>query len=466
MMWSLRAEWTKFRTARGWVIGMAGAALVLVALGALTAAGMRTTCGAGAVEEACPVPPLGPDGGAVEDRFVLAHRTLTGDGVITARLTGMTGIITYPPPDHDEIVSGLVPFAKAGVIVKADSRPGSSYAALMLTGKHGVHLQHDFTHDTAGRPGGVSATSPRWLRLVRAGGTITGYESPDGTRWAKVGTVRPARLPATVRVGLFVTSPGDLTVKPFGVSQVRFTQATGVFDNVSTQGAVGGWHHEKVGDDGMMTDWERHHRPAGVMEAAGTFTVTGSGDIAPRTDGRRVEQTLVGMVPALLLVIVVATLAVTAEHRRGLIRTTQLTTPHRTQALAAKTLVLAGVTFTTTLAATAATIPLAVRILHAGGSTLLPVSTLTELRVILGTATVFALAAALTVALGTLYRRAAPTLATAFALLVLPYILSTFLPDTPARLLLTLTPPARFAIQQSVPEYPQVIAPNAPPGGD
>ena len=35
----LRAEWTKFRTVRGWVIGMVVAALVTVVLGLLIAGG-------------------------------------------------------------------------------------------------------------------------------------------------------------------------------------------------------------------------------------------------------------------------------------------------------------------------------------------------------------------------------------------------------------------------------------------
>ena len=40
----LRAEWTKFRTVRGWVIGMVAAALVTVALGVLIAGGGSNTC--------------------------------------------------------------------------------------------------------------------------------------------------------------------------------------------------------------------------------------------------------------------------------------------------------------------------------------------------------------------------------------------------------------------------------------
>ena len=39
----LRAEWTKFRTVRGWVIGVTAAALVIVGLGALT--GANSECG-------------------------------------------------------------------------------------------------------------------------------------------------------------------------------------------------------------------------------------------------------------------------------------------------------------------------------------------------------------------------------------------------------------------------------------
>ncbi|MFC6082512.1 ABC transporter permease subunit [Sphaerisporangium aureirubrum] len=468
--WQLRAEWTKFRTVRGWVAGMAAAALVTVALGLLFAGGMHTTCGEGAIEERCPVPPTGPSGAAVEDRFYFAHRELTGDGAITARLTAMTGIITYPPPGHDQIVSGLVPWAKAGIMIKESTRQGSAYAAMMLTGRNGVRMQYDFVHDIPGRAGTVSAKSPRWLRLTRSGGTLTGYESPDGERWTKVGTARPAGLPRTVRIGLFVASPGDLTVRagPFGGSgQVRFTQASGVFDQVALRGATSGgaWRGEAVGDDGMRTDWERYHRPAGVLDAGGTLTVTGSGDIAPLLQGRGFEGPLNGVAIALIPVIVVAVMFVTGEYRRGLIRTTLLTTPRRGHILAAKAVVIGGVTFVAALAASAVVLPLGLRVLRANGNYILPVSSLTELRVILGAAIFFALTAVLALALGALFRRGAATTA-AIALIVLPYLLAVAaLPEGAARWLMRLTPAAGFAILQSVPEYPQVVAHYAPSRG-
>ena len=53
------------------------------------------------------------------------------------------------------------------------------------------------------------------------------------------------------------------------------------------------------------------------------------------------------------------------------------------------------------------------------------------------------------------------------ALVVLPYIVAvaSILPADPADWLLRLTPAAGFAIQQSVPEYPQVAAAYIPPTG-
>src|SRR5215831_1370889 len=199
----LRAEWTKFRAVRGRVVGMVVAALVITVLGLLSASGIRY---GGPNGDFGPSFPVGPGGEAVTDRFFFMHQPLAGNGNIIARVTSLTGIITYPPPNHDQIVPGVVPWAKAGVIVKESTKPGSAYAAVMLTGSRGVRMQYNFTDDIAGGPGGASAANPRWLRLTRSGDTLTGYESTDGTQWTEVGTAHLAGLPATVRVGLFVTS--------------------------------------------------------------------------------------------------------------------------------------------------------------------------------------------------------------------------------------------------------------------
>jgi hypothetical protein len=429
---------------------MVVAALVITVLGLLSASGIRY---GGPNGDVGPSFPVGPGGEAVTDRFFFMHQPLAGNGSIIARVTSLTGIITYPPPNHDQIVPGVVPWAKAGVIVKESTKPGSAYAAVMLTGSRGVRMQYNFTDDIAGRPGGASAANPRWLRLTRSGDTLTGYESTDGTQWTEVGTAHLAGLPATVRVGLFVTSPGDLTVSE-GAS--RFTQATALFDHVTLQGnAAGTWSREEIGAHGVKTDWERFHRAAGVEESDGTFTVTGSGDIAPGADGPTIGFTLLGTLAGLVLVIVVAVTFVAGEYRHS----PNQTIPRPGRMLAAKAVVIGTVAFITGLAAASGAVLLGKQILLANRVPLLPVSAFTELRLVVGTAALLAVSAVLGLALGALFRRAVPAIIIAIGVIVLPYILAaaSILPVGASKWLLRLTPAAGFAVQQSIPEYPQVI---------
>jgi ABC-type transport system involved in multi-copper enzyme maturation permease subunit len=464
----LRAEWTKFRTVRGWLIGTALAALVMVVLGLLADSATHSYCLAPPGQVCGGAPPVGPGGEAVNDRFYFAHQPLDGNGGITVRVTSMTGLITYPPPNHDAIVPGVVPWAKAGVIVKESTAPGSAYAAVMVTGGHGVRMQYDYTHDTAGRPGGVSAASPRWLRLTRSGDTLTGYESSDGTQWTQVGSAQLDGLSRTVLVGLFVASPADVEVTPgiAGGFAGRLTQATAVFDHVSLQGsgAPGAWSRDNLG--GVPGG------PAlgqgGFEESGGRFTVSGSGDIAPLTGGGTgLERTLLGTLAGLVVVTVVGTMFVTAEYRRGMIRTTLAATPRRGRVLAAKAIVIGLVTFVTGLAAAAVAVPLGEGILRANGNYIFPVTALTELRVVVGTGALLAVAAVLAVAVGTMLRRSAAAVAAIIVAIVLPYLLATAspLPVGVSDWLLRLTPAAAFAVQQSNTQYPQVISNYTPLNG-
>ncbi|GIH89940.1 ABC transporter permease subunit [Planobispora siamensis] len=467
----LRAEWTKFRTVRGWVLATGAAALVTVLLGLLLAAGDRSVCSNGPVEIPCPVPPTGPGGEAVEDDFYLVYRQLTGDGSITVRVTSMTGQIRLPDetPGVRNVAPGVVPWAKAGVIVKASGEQVSPYAAVMVTGEHGVRMQHDFTHDTAGLPGKVSRESPRWLRLTRTGDTLTGYESADGVRWTAVGTARPAGLPDTVRIGMFAASPGHLTATGGfgGPSAMRFAEVTAVFDRVALEGAVtgGGWDRHDVGVT-LGPDGSPHH-PGGLVESGGTFTVTGVGDIAPSMEGARIETPLTGVVIGLIIVIVVAATFATAEYRRGMIRTTLLAGPRRGRVAAAKAVVIGAVAFAAGLAAAGILVPLGARILRGGGTPVLPVSTLTELRVIAGCAALLAATAVLALALGVLFRRGLAAVTAAIVMIVVPYVLAAtaVLPPGAGQWLLRLTPAAAFSALQSIPRYPQVIGDYTPVAG-
>jgi ABC-type transport system involved in multi-copper enzyme maturation permease subunit len=476
----LRAEWTKFRTVRGWVIGMIVVLLVIVGLGALT--GANSECGIQMTPTsaplACPAPPTGPGGEWVTDSFYFVRQPLAGNGSITVRVTSLTGLYSThgaTAAGGGSPTAGMTPgvqeWSKAGIIIKASTRQGAAYAAMMVTGSHGVRMQWNFTHDVAGMAGKVSAASPRWLRLTRSGNTITGYDSADGAHWTRVGTATLARLPSTAQAGLFAASPGySVTSRSFGGSSSTGgpTLATAAFDQVGRQGTwpASRWTGEDI--QGAM-DKALSVSAQGFTQAGGRLTVSGSGDIAPSTDNvDSIKQTLAGTFAGLIAAVVIGVMFITAEYRRGLIRTTLAASPRRGRVLAAKAIVLATVTFAAGLVAAAVTIPLGEHLLHENGNPIPPVSAFTWLQVVVGTAALLAVSAVLGLAVGTLLRRSAGAVTVVIAGIVLPYLLAItpgILPAGAEQWLVRVTPAAAFAVQQSIRQYPQVTGDYTPGNG-
>jgi ABC-type transport system involved in multi-copper enzyme maturation permease subunit len=467
----VRAEWTKFRTVRGWVIGMVVAAGVTVLLGYVTAAGSQSSCNGGPCHF---VNPVGPGGEAVVDSFYFVHRPLAGYGSITARVTSLTGELPTESGGRvragqgpqSGMSPGLEPWSKGGLIISASPRLGSGYAAVMVTGSHGVRMQYDYTQDIAGPPGRPSAVSPRWLRLIRSGDTITGYESANGTHWTQVGTATLPGLPATVQAGLFVTSPAYSAVTAQGIAGVSSTGgptlATAVLDHVSLRGTwpASAWRGDAIGS-GPSSAYPV--QGGSYHEVGGRFTVTGSGDIAPAVnggagDGLSVQAGLVGAFFGLIAVVVVAAMFITAEYRRGLIRTTFAAGPLRGQVLAAKAIVIGAVSFVAGLLAAAVAIPVYTRIATDNGNYIYPVNALTEVRIVAGTAALLAVAAVLALAAGAALRRSAIAVTVVIAVIVLPYLISVtnLLSPGASQWLLRLAPAAAFSVQQAIPNYPQV----------
>jgi ABC-type transport system involved in multi-copper enzyme maturation permease subunit len=447
----VHAEWTKFRTVRGWVIAVAVAALAMVAFA--LAPGQQGSCNT----VGCTVP-TGPGGEEVSDGFYFVHQPVTGNGSITARVTSLTGHIPVPV-QGSAMRAGLVPWAKAGIIIKAGTTPGSAYVAMMVTGSHGVRMQYDFTHDVAGLAGAVSAASPRWLRLTRSGDTITGYDSADGTHWARVGTATVAGLPPAAQVGLFTTSPQYLQTS-LGEASVSGgpSVAIGVFNHVSLTWPGGSWVGGNLGGGGGGPG------NTGFSQAAGTFTVTGSGDIAPAVSGGggvgvTVAQTLVGTFAGLIVLAVVGAMFMTAEYRRRLILFTLAATPRRGRVLAAKAVVAGAVTFAAGLAGAAIAVVLGQRVLRGNGAYVYPAGALTQVRVIAGTAAVLAVTVVLALAIAAILRRGTGAVAVVVVVIVLPYLFTVAAPILPSGAtgwLLRVTPAAAFAVQQTLIQYPQV----------
>ena len=370
----------------------------------------------------------------------------------------------------------MVPWSKAGIIIKDGTRQGSAYAAMMITGGNGVRMQWNYTGDTPGLPGTVSAARPRWLRLTRDAGTITGYDSADGTHWTRVGSVALPGLPSTVQAGLFVTSPDQAAYSStLGSGSVNNnpTEATAVFDHVSRTGRwpASAWTGDDVGGAA------RAQGRAGIQPVSpGGRPVHGdrSGDIAPLIAGAlndgpaiTVRDYLLGTFAGLIAIAVVAAMFMTAEYRRGLIRTTLAASPHRGRVLAAKAIVIGSAAFVAGLAAAAAAVLLATEVARGNGSSVFPEPWPTELRIIAGTAALIAVAAVFTLAVATMVRRSAAAILIVIVTIVIPFVLSAP-PGIPASLtewLLRVTPAAAFALQQPAPQYYQVQANYIPSSG-
>jgi ABC-type transport system involved in multi-copper enzyme maturation permease subunit len=485
----VHAEWTKFRTVRGWIIGTLIGILVTVGLGLLGPLTSTRGCqqvgsngrpvGQPKTGNACgglPTLTLGPGGVPVTDEFYFVRQPLAGDGSITVRVTSLTsqsGVIhsadgnTYGDSNGS---AGVQPWSKAGLIIRQSLKQGAPYAAMMVTHGHGVRLQWNYTGDTPGQSGAVGPANPRWLRLTRSGDVITGYDSADGTHWTRVGAVTLSGLPATVQAGLFTTSPDFVQVH--GASTFSgSTDSTAVFDNV---GLSDGWSADPwagtwIHGDTIIGDGGTYH------QGGGRFTVTGSGDLAPIVAGHggaadpftTLTDIVLGIFAGLIAIAIVAALFITGEYRRGLIRTTLAASPRRGRVLAAKAIVIGAVSFAAGLAGTAAAVLIGQKLVQSRDNAMFPAPWSADVRVMIGTGLLTGLAAVLILAVGAMVRRSAATIAIALVVIVVPYFLSVaaVLPLGVDNWLLRLTPAAGFALQGVYPVYGQVDGNYAPWNG-
>jgi ABC-type transport system involved in multi-copper enzyme maturation permease subunit len=457
----VHAEWTKFRTVRGWVIAVLVTIPAIIAFAFLGANVSGGCAGGNAVSSGptvagCPATPAGPGGEPVQDAFYFAHQAVAGNGAITVQVTSLTGLTLIGP--NQTAPGGLQPWSKAGIIIKENTSQGSVYAAMMVTGSNGVRMQWDYVNDTPGLAGSVSASSPRWLRLVRDGGTITGYDSADGAHWTRVGTATLPGLTSTVQAGLFAAGSGD----------TFNTLATGVFGHIGLSWPATGWTGTNVGGLNAVPV------PGTLRQSARAVTVAGVGDISPAAgdsySGQSLQRALAGTFFGLIPLIVVAAMFISAEYRRGLIRVSLTAAPRRGRLLAAKALVVGAAGFVAGLVAATLALAVGTPLLRRAGGVQWPVPLLTEARMVVGTAALLAVAAVLALAIGAIVRRSAPAVAIVIVVIFVPYLLA-FGPTSGGgsggggRLLLQVTPAAALSVQQALPRFYQLIVNYTPNEG-
>jgi ABC-type transport system involved in multi-copper enzyme maturation permease subunit len=246
--------------------------------------------------------------------------------------------------------------------------------------------------------------------------------------------------------------------------------ASASFDSVTVRGgwARTAWRGTDVG--GSDPNYPAVGR--GFRQAAGRFIVTGSGDIAPAVPGQdsgtSMTQLLTGTFAGLIAVIVVGVAFMTAEYRRGLIRATLAASPRRGRVLAAKAAAIGLAAFGAGLPCAYAALLIGERWVASHGVSVDPVDPLTELRMVVGTAALLAVAAMLALAVGAILRRSAAAVTTGIVVIFVPYLLAIYpglLPVSAENWLTRVTPAAALAIQQAYPAHPQVTASYTTGGG-
>ena len=142
------------------------------------------------------------------DAFRFVYQSLTGDGTIVARVTGIQNTNVW---------------AKAGVMIRQDLTPGAVNAAVVVTPGNGVSFQRRV------QAGAMSLytqrlgpSAPYWIKLDRSGVTITASMSPDGVTWTPVGS-DTVGMSSAVYVGLAVTSHSYGVIALAGIDNVTIT---------------------------------------------------------------------------------------------------------------------------------------------------------------------------------------------------------------------------------------------------
>jgi hypothetical protein len=163
----------------------------------------------------------GADIWGTADEFHYVWKTMSGDFEIETRVAS---------------VQPVNPWTKAGLMIRANQLSTSPHASIFVTPGKGIAFQRRTTGGgISTSTSGAALAAPVWLRMVRQGSTLTAYYKkalPD--KWTLLGQQSIAALPATLSVGLAVTSHDDGTL------------ATAKFEGVFVS-AVPAWTTTEVG---------------------------------------------------------------------------------------------------------------------------------------------------------------------------------------------------------------------------
>jgi hypothetical protein len=141
------------------------------------------------------------------DEFYYVYQPMSGDGEITARVTGL---------------QNTAPWAQAGVMIRETLTGNSRHAFMMVSAQNGLDLEYRTTTGgpTAEVYRGNNGRVPVWVRLVRTGNTFKGYYSTDGVSWTLQGSVT-VTMGSSVYIGLGVSSLKNTVLNTATLDNVR-----------------------------------------------------------------------------------------------------------------------------------------------------------------------------------------------------------------------------------------------------
>ncbi|MCP4422091.1 MAG: DUF1349 domain-containing protein, partial [Chloroflexi bacterium] len=140
----------------------------------------------------------------------------------------------YQPLNGDGEISGLVaapqntgPWAFAGLMIRESLSADSVHVMVRARSDGSVWTaQRSTTGANTSQTDDGFSSDPHWLRLVRAGNTISSYRSDDGQTWTLLQSIN-ITMGQNVYIGMAVTAFNNSSL------------TTAIFNNISVSGGVG-----------------------------------------------------------------------------------------------------------------------------------------------------------------------------------------------------------------------------------
>jgi len=180
----------------------------------------------------------GADIWGASDQFHYGYVKLSGDGEIVAHVVSNG--------------TGSNLWAKGGVMIRETLAADSKHMLMGLTGGDGSGIAFQGRQQAAGNSssfhGDITAAPPYWVKLTRAGNTITAYHSADGVNWTLFTDASPDNTGGAMSNPIDVAMADPVLVGLFATSHAAGEKRTYTFDNVSIKGnIVAGIEHQDVG---------------------------------------------------------------------------------------------------------------------------------------------------------------------------------------------------------------------------